>query len=106
MSSVLGTSTETDFPILSKYHETLSAFERLTRVAGDSPILAWQDQLGRLRVFASNVKVHRRLRNSLDFKLRDSSHLSAVVLNLLSGLCDALEKSQSFEMSYLMKHES
>jgi hypothetical protein len=93
MSSILETSTETDFPLLTKYRETLSAFESLTRVARDSSILAWQDQLGRLRVFASNVKVHRRLRNSLDFKLRDSSHLSMVVLKLLNDLCDTLKRS-------------
>jgi hypothetical protein len=99
MSSIAETSTEIDFPILAKYRETLSAFERLTEVASDSPFFAWQDQLGRLRVFAGNVKVHRRLRNSLDYKLRNSSHLSNVVLNLLSGLRDTLERSQFPEVS-------
>lgn len=102
MSSVVETSTEIDFPIHAKYQETLSAFERLIGVASDSPLFAWQDQLGRLRVFASNVKVHRRLRNSLDYKLRDSSHLSTVVLNLLTSLRDILERSQFSEISRFM----
>jgi hypothetical protein len=102
MSSIVETSAEIDFPILAKYQETLSAFERLVGVASDSPFFAWQDQLGRLRVFASNVKVHRRLRNSLDYKLQDASHLSTVVLNLLTSLRDILERSQFSEINRFM----
>jgi hypothetical protein len=89
------TAEAPSFPILAKYQETLSSFQRLTRVARDSSFFPWEDQLGRLRVFAGNVKVHRRLRNSLDFKLRDSSHLSTVVLKLLGGLSDILARCQS-----------
>jgi hypothetical protein len=92
MAAIAEASTALDFPILATYRETLSSFERLARVARDSSSLAWQDQLGRLRVFAGNVKLNRRLRNSLDFKLRDSSHLSTVVLKVLEGLSDTLEE--------------
>jgi hypothetical protein len=95
MAATAEASAGLNFPILMKYRETLTTFERLIRVAHYQPLLAWQDQLGRLRVFAGNVKVHRRLRNSLDFKLRDSSHLSTVVLKLLRRLSETLVEGHS-----------
>ena len=57
--------------------------------ASDTDLLQisrWQDELGRLRLWAANIGAHRRGQSSLEFRLKDSSHIKEQVTNLLLDL--------------------
>lgn len=45
-----------------------------------------QDELGRFRVWLANVGAHRSGRVSLDYRLREASHMRQSVLELLDDL--------------------
>lgn len=47
------------------------------------PLHAWENELGRLREWAANTGAHKSLQSSLDFRLRDASHIRDHVLRLL-----------------------
>ena len=49
-------------------------------------ISRWQDELGRLRLWAANIGAHRTGQSSLEFRLKDSSHIRQQVTNLLLDL--------------------
>ena len=49
-------------------------------------ISRWQDELGRLRLWAANIGAHRMGQSSLEFRLKDSSHIRQQVTNLLLDL--------------------
>ena len=46
----------------------------------------WEDELGRLRVWASNIGAHQTGQSSLDFRLRDASHIKRQTIKLLEAL--------------------
>ena len=46
----------------------------------------WQDELGRLRLWAANIGAHQTKQSSLEFRLKDSSHIREQVTNLLLDL--------------------
>ena len=46
----------------------------------------WEDELGRLRVWAANIGAHQTGLSSLDYRLRDASHIKAQIVRLLEGL--------------------
>ena len=46
----------------------------------------WQDELGRLRLWAANIGAHQTKQSSLEFRLKDSSHIRGQVTNLLLDL--------------------
>lgn len=48
--------------------------------------VAWMDELGRLRVWAANTGALQTGQSSLDFQLRDSSHINQQVVELLEDL--------------------
>lgn len=50
-----------------------------------------EDLHGRFRVWAGNVAAHRSGNSSLDYRLRDASHLRQRVFELLHELGDNLE---------------
>ena len=53
-----------------------------------------RDQIGRSRVWVGNMAAHRVGRMPLDYKLRESSHIHAAVLELLkelNGKCVRIE---------------
>ena len=52
--------------------------------------VAWGDELGRLRIWAANIGAHQMGQSSLDFRLRDASHISKQVTNLLQDLDQSL----------------
>lgn len=52
--------------------------------------LAWGDELGRLRIWAANIGAHQTGQSSLDFRLRDASHISKQVTSLLRDLDQSL----------------
>lgn len=50
----------------------------------------WADELGRLRVWAANIGAHQTGQSSLDFRLRDASHISKQITKLLRDLEQSL----------------
>jgi hypothetical protein len=51
----------------------------------------WQDELGRLRVWAANIGAHQTGRSSLDYRLRDASNIRDQIIRLLKGLQRAFD---------------
>ena len=47
---------------------------------------AWEDELGRLRIWAANIGAHQTGCSSLDFRLRDASHIREQIMKLLESL--------------------
>ncbi|KAL3484152.1 hypothetical protein BJX62DRAFT_244211 [Aspergillus germanicus] len=64
----------------------LAASEALAQVTGRVPIHKWADELGRLRVWAANIGVHQNGQSSLDYRLRDASHIRHQTIEVLRGL--------------------
>lgn len=52
--------------------------------------ISWGDELGRLRVWAANIGAHQTGQSSLEFRLRDASHISKQVTTLLRDLDQSL----------------
>lgn len=53
--------------------------------------LQWQDELGRLRVWSGNVGAHKTSLSSLDYRLRDSSHIRNEIMKLLLRMFDLFQ---------------
>ena len=52
---------------------------------------SWGDEVGRLRVWAANIGAHQTGQSSLDFRLRDASHISKQIIKLLGDLDQSLQ---------------
>ena len=55
---------------------------------------AWEDELGRLRVWAANIDAQQSGQSSLEFRLRDASHVREQILKLLQGLLRRLQDAR------------
>lgn len=83
---------DTSIPALfnSCFNALKSICSRLEREStSDTELLQfsrWQDELGRLRLWAANIGAHRTGQSSLEFRLKDSSHIRVQVTNLLLDL--------------------
>ena len=55
---------------------------------------AWEDELGRLRMWAANIGAHQTGQSSLDFRLRDASHVREQIIKLLQGLLRRLRDAR------------
>lgn len=60
--------------------------EDLSSFASEVPPALWKDELGRLRVWASNIGAHQTGQSSLDHRLRDASHIKEQTLRVLQRL--------------------
>ncbi|MCJ1367248.1 hypothetical protein MMC16_006380 [Acarospora aff. strigata] len=49
------------------------------------------DELGRLRIWTANIGAHQRNQSSLDYRLRDASHIRDQIIKLLSSLQCSLQ---------------
>jgi hypothetical protein len=87
--------------IADRVAQSLAAFEAIDTVetgAGhdDSQFTLVQtvisDQLSRFKLWAGNIGAHRTGRSSLDYRLRDSSHLHTQVMRLLDDLSTSLNE--------------
>lgn len=57
-------------------------------------IRGWEDELGRLRVWAANIGAHQTNQSSLDFRLRDASHVREQIIKLLGSLTRRLDDAR------------
>ncbi|CAD6593370.1 MAG: hypothetical protein ASARMPREDX12_007113 [Alectoria sarmentosa] len=55
---------------------------------------AWKDEVGRLRMWAANIGAHQTGQSSLDFRLRDASHVREQIIKLLQGLLRRLQDAR------------
>ncbi|KGO59450.1 hypothetical protein PEX2_074300 [Penicillium expansum] len=76
----------------------------LTRYENEVSKHRWLDELGRLRVWAGNIGAHQTGQSSLDYRLRDASHLKDEtvkllqrLLRLLRDLADVIEDENQVE---------
>lgn len=58
------------------------------------------EELGRFRVWAGNTGAHRTGRVSLDYRLREASHIHNQVAKLLTDLLTDLEKGKPVSGSF------
>lgn len=54
------------------------------------------EELGRFRIWAGSMGAHRRGRSSLDYRLRDASHIRDKVQALLEDLIDSIQRSECY----------
>lgn len=78
-------------PCLRNFNN-LVARDELNAHESEVPRAAWNDELGRLRIWAANIGAHQTGQSSLDYRLRDASHISKQILSLLGDLCFALDE--------------
>ncbi|SPO06803.1 uncharacterized protein DNG_09497 [Cephalotrichum gorgonifer] len=56
----------------------------------DMPLASVEDELRRFKVWAGNIGAHRKGRSSINYRLRDASHVLRQVINLLRDLSESL----------------
>ncbi|KAJ5048809.1 hypothetical protein NUH16_007319 [Penicillium rubens] len=85
---------------------SLIASDGLTKHILEVPLQAWRDELGRLRVWAGNI-AQGTGQSSLDYRLRDASHIKDQILSLLGrvkelllDLTEVLEEDADVEKQY------
>lgn len=64
----------------------LVAREDLTAHNAEVSTTLWTDELGRLRIWAANIGAHQTGQSSLDYRLRDASHIKDQIIRLLKSL--------------------
>ena len=82
----------------------LRSFDRILRLAKRQPreesdelglnLKAWEDEQGRFRMWTANIGAHQSGQSSLDYRLKDASHLRLQVLGLLQDLQERIEEAQ------------
>ncbi|CAI7646504.1 unnamed protein product [Penicillium glandicola] len=70
---------------LKQFHHIVTSQELQKYQSEVLPDL-WSDELGRLRVWTANIGAHQTGQSSLDYRLRDASHLKIQTLRVLSRL--------------------
>jgi hypothetical protein len=61
----------------------------------NAELVVVKDELGRFRIWSANVAAHHKGSRSLDFRLRDASHIRERVISLLKDLAEALEDGET-----------
>jgi hypothetical protein len=80
---------------LDGFHDACSKLAKAKPlVRGKIPLGAMHDSFGRFRLWVGNIGAHRRGRASLDYKLREASHIKTRVLELLKNLESDLQAAQ------------
>ena len=82
---------------LKSFNEFIAEIKSVpSHEAGDLGLVpaAWEDELGRLRMWAANIGAHQTAQSSLDFRLRDSSHIREQIVKLLQDLLQRLQDTR------------
>lgn len=64
--------------------------DSISSLEEEVPVHAWTDELGRFRVWAANIGAHQQGLSSLDYRLRDASHIQSQIFRLLTALEESL----------------
>ena len=89
ISSLIRPCLQTYGSLLEELRESVFAHED----AG--ACVLWEDQLGRLRVWTANIGAHQTGQSSLDYRLRDASHIRQLIVKLLEDLSQTLKDVQN-----------
>jgi hypothetical protein len=76
--------------ILSDFTTLLSSLSEPAPNARYVPVEAFGRELERFKIWVGNIGAHRRGQSSLDYRLRDASHIQNTVLELLAMLRQAM----------------
>lgn len=60
------------------------------------------DAFGRFKIWSGNIGAHRVGQRSLDYRLRDASHLQEHVFTLLSSLLDGLQDGKWYPLGAIV----
>ncbi|KAL9004775.1 MAG: hypothetical protein Q9188_002410 [Gyalolechia gomerana] len=74
------------FACSKAFNEGLEAL----RLHGEVHMSKWDDEMGRLRIWAANIGAHQTGQSSLDFRLRDAPHIHQQLIDLLDDLIQAI----------------
>ena len=77
----------------------------LRRYHDEIPENLWQEELGRFRVWAANIGAHQVGQSSLDYRLRDASHIKDQISTLLLALQDTFQDLEEVLMESPNDHE-
>ena len=66
----------------------------------------WEDEQGRLRLWAANIGAHQTGQSALDYRLRDASHIKQQVVNILTKLKKDLGEAEEVSSEYVSSKES
>ncbi|OJD33127.1 zinc finger transcription factor ace1 [Diplodia corticola] len=76
--------------------QCLRSFEdfvsQIERTSSQIELCEVTDELGRFRVWAGNIGAHREGRSSLDYRLRDASHIKSKVQSLLADIHASIQR--------------
>ncbi|KAL4740621.1 hypothetical protein BDV11DRAFT_168916 [Aspergillus similis] len=72
---------------------TLTESEALARYESEVSRRRWLDELGRLRVWSGNIGAHQSGQSSLDYRIRDASHLLRGTIKLLNRMLHVLRNA-------------
>ncbi|KAG7004790.1 hypothetical protein G7Y79_00023g053740 [Physcia stellaris] len=79
-------------PTFRKSDPDLTELQRFASKHGiESNCILWEDELGRLRVWTANIGAHQTGQSSLDYRLRDASHIRLHIVKLLEDLHQTLK---------------
>ena len=83
-------------PCLKSFNQLLERVER-PDYAHEHEVSStlWADELGRLRIWAANIGAHQTGQSSLDFRLRDASHISRQITKLLRDLHQSIGDTET-----------
>lgn len=82
-------------PCLQTYGSLIEDLRGSVFAHEDAMVCAlWEDQLGRLRVWTANIGAHQTGQSSLDYRLRDASHIRQLIVRLLEDLSQTLKDVQ------------
>lgn len=80
---------------LKSFNQFIEDIRYLQETSGKDIVAGpWEDELGRLRVWAANIGAHQTGQSSLDFRLRDASHVREQIIKLLQGLLRRLQDAR------------
>ncbi|KAJ5189967.1 hypothetical protein N7472_008981 [Penicillium cf. griseofulvum] len=67
-----------------------TTLDALSRYENEVSQRRWSDELGRLRIWAGNIGAHQTGLSSLDYRLRDASHLKSETVKILQRMLRVL----------------
>ena len=92
--AAIATSVIACLTSFNKFIVEIKAFLSHRNTRSDLDPVAWEDELGRLRMWAANIGAHQTGQSSLDFRLRESSHISGQIVKLLEDLLQRLQDAR------------
>ncbi|PLN76050.1 hypothetical protein BDW42DRAFT_199140 [Aspergillus taichungensis] len=90
------------FTHLISSHHLACSYDRM-------PLSLWEDELGRFKVWCSNIGAHQTNHSSLDYRLRDASHIKQQLLRLLRRLqriIQDLQEATNEDLNHEMSSDS